>query len=495
MKKILPVILVILVGVYLSFVILKTEKTVVNNEHHEEKDTKEIPKGIHKGKLFTKDNFSLEITIYETDIPPEFRVFILDKEKPVNLDEVNLTVELKRVNKTDLIKFKKHGSYLLGNQEIVEPHSFDVKIMTSYKGKNYVWAYPSYEGRTEISQEGIKRSAIEIEAATLVRLENKIELPAEIALNADRVSHVVPQLSGVVSQVFKNLGDTINKGELLAVINSRDLAEAKREYIESVHYMELVKLTFERENNLWKKKINSEEEFFKARHTYEESKITKNVAKRKLLTLGLSESEINSTNSNSDQNLARYEIRAPFSGVVIEKHISIGEALKADSDIFMIADLSTVWANITVYAKDLKNISAGENITISSETLNKTATGKIIFVGSLVGEKTRSAKAYAVINNASGIWKPGLFVTAKISSKENKPTLVVKASSVQNFRDWDVVFINSGNIFQAQPVELGKQSGEWIEILSGLSVGAKYVSKNSYILKADIEKSGASHDH
>lgn len=209
MKKILPAILILFIGIYLAFAILKTEKVNVSSEHHEDAKAEtvdEIPKGSHRGKLFTKEGFSLEITIFETDVPPEFRVFILDKGKPVNLDEVKLTVELRRLQRTDVIKFKKKDDYLLGTQVIEEPHSFDVKIMANYKGKNYVWEYPSYEGRTELSTEAIKKSGIVIEKVRPVFMSTKLELSGEIALNTDRISHIVPQLSGIVTKVTKNMG-------------------------------------------------------------------------------------------------------------------------------------------------------------------------------------------------------------------------------------------------------------------------------------------------
>lgn len=498
-KKLIPVILIILLGGYLALSILKTEKVTVNSEHGEEAKAEtvvaEIPKGPHKGKLFTKDGFSLEITIYETGVPPEFRVFILDNGKTVNLDEVKLTVELKRLQRTDLIKFKKHEDYLLGDQEIVEPHSFDVTINASYKGKNYKWSYPSYEGRTTLTPEAIKKAKVVIEKIMPIAMENKVQLPGEIVINTDRVSHIVPQLAGIVSSVGKNMGDYVAKGDLLAVVNSRELADSKREYLEAIHHHELVKTTFARENELWKKKLTSEEEYLKSKHAVEEAVININASKQKLKALNITNSEISSLIVNPEQNLARYEIRAPYGGIVNEKHISVGEAVREDKEIYVIADMSTVWANITVYSKDINAVKPGQSITIRSEALDAVATGKIIFIGSMVGESTRSAKAYALINNPSGIWRPGIFVNAEVFQKSSIVPLAVKTDSLQTFRDWDVIFLTNGKDFQAEPVELGRKTGEWTEIISELPKGIKYVSKNSYILKADVEKSGASHDH
>ncbi len=510
MKKIIPVIIILVIGIFLGLAILKTEKIKVSsghedehghNEHEEHSESGEAEhqqghKGEHGGKVFSKDNFTLELAIFEKGVPPEFRVYIENHHKPVSPDEVKLIIELNRfAGKKDIINFKSQKTYLLGDKTVEEPHSFDVSIKANWQGKDYQWQYSSYEGRTELSFEEIIRAGIAIEKAGPVKMEETVDLPAEIIMNSDRVSHVVPQISGVVTDVFKNLGDKTKKGETIAIINSRELADAKSEYIESIHHLELVKDAFNREEILWKKKISSEENYFIKRHALEEGQINNYAAKQKLATLGLTNSEINSLELNPNQNLARYEIHSPFTGTVIEKHISMGEAVKPDSDIFIISDLSTVWANITVYAKDSNYINLGQKIKIKNDANNTSDWGKIIYIGSLVGKDTRTAKVYALINNKSGIWKPGTFITANLVKKTFTVPVAVKESAIQTFRDWNVVFLNSENQFEVQPVELGRHVGNWVEVKSGLLPGQKYAVNNSYILKADIEKSGASHDH
>lgn len=498
MKKILAIFSVLIIGFILAFSILKTEKVVsVSSEEHEtgEHTEAEGEKGSHGGKLLSKDNFSVEITIFEKGVPPEFRVYAYENAKPINLNDVSLNIELERIQSKNIINFKKQNDYLLGDKVIEEPHSFDVNVNAKWQGKDYSWKYGSYEGRTELNEDMIKKSDIKIERAGQVYFENNIDLPGEIVLNADRVAHVVPQLQGVVTSVSKNLGDIVRKGDVLATINSRELADAKREYIESIHHLELVKAAFDREDKLWKKKITSEEEYFTKRHAYEEGKINNYVAGQKLTTLGLAKSEISSLELKPNQDLSSYKIFSPFSGTVIEKHISIGEAIKSDSDIFKIADLSSLWVEITVSPKDVHLIKKGAKILLKSSSINKQVTGKLVFVSSIIVENTRKAKAFALIDNSSGVWSPGLFITATIPKEKQMVKVAVRKSAIQTFRDWDVVFVRSGNVFQAQPIETGSKTDEWVEVLSGISSGTQYVSKNSFIIKADIEKSGASHDH
>jgi cobalt-zinc-cadmium efflux system membrane fusion protein len=134
-------------------------------------------------------------------------------------------------------------------------------------------------------------------------------------------------------------------------------------------------------------------------------------------------------------------------------------------------------------------------VTVRSDALGTEVEGKIVYVGSLVGGEARSAVARVVLPDPGRRWRPGLFVTAVVVQEEVTVPVAVKREGLQKFRDWDVVFVRVGNLFEARPLELGRKDGEWVEVLSGLDSGEKYASANSFILKADVGKAGASHDH
>ena len=125
-------------------------------------------------------------------------------------------------------------------------------------------------------------------------------------------------------------------------------------------------------------------------------------AERKLKALGLSESEMNSLNQQNDKELTHYAIRAPFDGVVIRKHMSLGEWVKEDQEIYLVADLSTVWVDIIVYAKDLSSLAIGQEATVRIDSNGVEGVGKLSYVGPLVGEDTRTAKARVVLPNPDG---------------------------------------------------------------------------------------------
>lgn len=455
-------------------------------------------KGPHGGRLLSEGDFQVEVTIFERGVPPEFRVYAYQSGKPLDLSEVKVSIDVHRLGgRVDRISFKKEGDFLRGDSVVYEPHSFEVKVAAEWKGKTYRMGYAQVEARTEMSPEAAKAGGVEVEEAGPAKMKSILELQGEIALNPDRVAHVVPRFDAIVTEVRKTLGDKVSKGEVIAVIDSKELAAAKVDYILDVKKLEFAQLSFDREEQLWKKKITPEEDYLKRRQELENSRIEVRAASQKLRALGIGAAEVKALADahDQDQNLAQYEVRAPLDGVVIEKHVALGEAVKDDAEIFAIADLSTVLARITVHAKDIKSVKVGQNLTLKADALGAETSGTLAYLGPLIGKDTRTAQAHVQIPNPDAIWRPGLFVTVRLVQEEFTVPVAVRADAIQKFRDWDVVFIQDGNLYEAVSLELGRREGDWVEILSGLPAGKKYVSKNSFLIKADILKSGATHDH
>lgn len=447
-------------------------------------------KGPHGGKLLTKDDFGLEVKIFEEGVPPEYRLYGFDDGKPLPPTAFDATITLKRLERTDMIHFSPRGDYLLGDREIVEPHSFDVTVKATRDGRSYEWTYESYEGRTEIKPEELKSAGVVIERVGPARMKNVIELPAQIALNADRTAHVVPRVRGVVTEVRKNLGDRVNRGEIIAVLSSGDLATARQAYLESVQRLELARVTAAREEQLWKKKISPEEDYLISRNALAEAQLARQASAQRLAALGVAAGEV-----RGQTDLARYVLRSPLTGVVIGKHVTVGEAAEATATLFTVADLSTVWTDISVPQNQLAAIRTGQQVIVHWEDESVRQIGTVTYVEPLVGEETRSARARVVIPNPSGVWRPGLLVKVDVTQNESMVPLAVKAEALQTFRDWDVVFKRRGTVYEIGILEMGVTDGEWVEVLAGLEPGEEYVSGNSFVVKAEIGKSGASHDH
>jgi cobalt-zinc-cadmium efflux system membrane fusion protein len=196
----------------------------------------------------------------------------------------------------------------------------------------------------------------------------------------------------------------------------------------------------------------------------------------------------------SNQGLQSYDVRALHSGVVIKRHATVGEFVKEGDELFVVADLSEIWADFQVYRDDVDSIETGEKIRIDMGT-GEPLPAMVTYTSPLIDEATQSRQIRAVLANASGRLRPGLFVSAVVASDQGMVPIAVRTEAVQSFRNFNVVFLTDGHEFQAAPVKLGRADGDHVEVLSGIAAGQSYVSRNSFIVKADIEKSGASHDH
>lgn len=196
----------------------------------------------------------------------------------------------------------------------------------------------------------------------------------------------------------------------------------------------------------------------------------------------------------SNQSLQAYEIRSQVEGVVIKRHATAGEFVSETREIFIVADLSEIWADFQLYRDDFGPIAAGQRITVDlgNGTL---IPATVTYLSPVIDEATQSRLIRAILPNPSAGLRPGLFVSAVLSSALDPVPVAVKREAIQTFRDWSVVYVTDGHVFQAMPVELGRKDSEYIEIRSGIEAGARYVSTNSFVVKADVEKSGASHDH
>lgn len=483
---IIVVVSVLFLGLLIAIPFLRKNQTM---PAHDSEATGEVAKGQHRGRLLVKDDFQLEVTIFESGVPPEYRLYAYENSKPVDPSEVKAEIQLMRLGgRVDNFQFKKEGDYLRGNGIVEEPHSFDVSVKATYKGKNYQWQYPSYEGRTTMTAEGIRNAGIEIETAGPAQMKTVIELPGEIILNPDRQTHVLPRFDGIVTSVSADLGARVSKGQPLATMESMQLAEEKSEYVEAIHEHEFAKKAYEREQLLWDKKITSEQDYLAKQHEYEEARIRFQTASQKLKAAGVG------TNGSTTQ-LSAFTIRSPIAGAIIEKNVASGQAVQSTDKLFVVADLSSIYAEVTIPAQLIGAIREGQAVRVVSDILNLESQRRLTYVGPLLGEQTRSAKARVLLANPDEIWKPGLFVKVFVVQEEITVPVAVKATALQTFRDWNVVFLAVGNAFEIRPLELGRRNDEWVEVLSGISAGDRYVAKNSFIVKADVEKSGATHDH
>jgi len=196
----------------------------------------------------------------------------------------------------------------------------------------------------------------------------------------------------------------------------------------------------------------------------------------------------------SNISLSNYNVTAPFSGTVLSRNVAAGD-LAADQALFEIADLSKLWVDLHLFGADAQNIRPGLPVQVIRLTDNVSIDTQIDRVLPGTATASQSTVARAIIENADGQWRPGAAVRANVAIAEKPVAMWVPLSALQKFRDWDVVFIRSGDEYEIRPLTLGQRDAKNIEVLEGLKVGDEIVTEQSYLVKADIEKSGASHDH
>ncbi len=340
----------------------------------------------------------------------------------------------------------------------------------------------------------MKTHGIELAVAGPGKLERTITLPGEVRLNADRVAHIVPRVSGMVREVRKNLGDAVTPGEVIAVLDSRELADAKAADLAAATRHTLAEANLERIATLFEKKIAPEEELLKARQAVAETDIEHRTAEAKLHALGLTQQQVENLHEEKDTDYSRYEIKAPFAGTVIEKHITLGEVVNPETSCFVLADLSDVWIDVTVYPQDVPHVAPGRPVIVSAPGID-THRGAIAYVSPKVDEGTRTGVARVVLPNADGHWRPGMFVRADLVVAAEDARVVVPDSAIQTIENQPVVFVEEHEGFEKRPVLIGRTSGTRREILSGLDPGERYVTTGTFILKAELGKAEAEHEH
>ncbi|CAI2719655.1 efflux RND transporter periplasmic adaptor subunit [Nitrospina watsonii] len=600
-KSLLPVATILILGAAFGWAIVSPETVpFLHLAPHEHNDTihkhddgahgagddhddhaSDMPRGPHNGMLFTQDDLQLEVVLYEQGVPPEFRVYPMTADgTAIPLEDVTVQIDLKRMERTDAVRFKPVGQYLLGDEEVVEPHSFVMQIQAMWNGKEHRWTHEQIEFRVEIPEEQADNAGIAVAEAGPRAIGDVVTLDGEIGLDEKRVAHIVPRVESLVVDVYKDMGDSVNVGDLLAVLQSRELADAKNEYLAAVKQAKPVRLdherqklifdntlimldlltknlslddlyskiddlflghsraqivpayakrvrtqaVYEREKTLYEKKISSRAEYLLALEEFQTAKAQYAASReqvhyqgklsllektqalemaelniktqaQKLRTLGLTGHDIERLTSASPPPFTHYELRSEIAGTVIDKHIAVGEAIKKDFSVFMVADLSEVWVNIAIPSRDMDLVELGQKIQVRAENADMKAVGKLFFLGAVLDEKTRTVTGRIVIPNDQLKWRPGTYVKVDLIRDTKSVPVAVPVKAVQTFRDWDVVFIKVGNQYEPRPVKLGHSDGHWVEIVEGLRPDDTYVKENSFIIKAELQKSAATHSH
>lgn len=379
-------------------------------------ETEALERGPHGGRLLSDGDFRLELAIYETGVPPQWRVWLYDGDKLLPPSAATVRVTLTRLGgEVNEFAFVPEGDFLRGQGVVEEPHSFDVVVAATAEGKSHEWRFESYEGRTQIEAATASAMGVVTKEAGPVVLKEQLTLTGTVQADPSRISRVRARYPGVVREIAVQPFSTIARGAVLAQVQS-------------------------------------------------------------------------------NESLLNYPVTAPIGGTIVEQQAQVGEAT-GDTALFTIVDISRVWVELDVFQRELGRIEESQRVELLDLDGRQIATGHISRVAPLAVHGSQSVRARVVIDNASGQLRPGQFVTGRVTVAETRVDLAVERAALQRFRDFDVVFANIGDSYEVRMLELGRSDADHLEVTGGLKPGTRYVSGNSYLIKADIEKAGASHDH
>ena len=345
-----------------------------------------------------------------------------------------------------------------------------------------------------MDDEQIKLAEIRQQAVEPSIIARRLTAPGAIVPDSGRVAHISVRIAGTVAELRKNVGDVVAKGEIVAVLESRDVADAKSEYLAARLSNELQQDLTERDKRLWESRAVPEQQFIRSRNAAAMAAMRFHIARQKLLVLGVQDDEVGELPTAFEATLRTQNIRAPISGRVAERKVELGMAVGRDNletELFVIVDLSTVWVDLAVSSADLPGLKEGQAVKVNGRNRQQTATGKIVFVSPLLDKDTRTARLIATLDNSSGHWRPGTFVTAAIAVDEKAAAAVVPLSAIQTIDGRKAVFVRNKDGFEKRDVALGQRDGDLVEIASGLTAGEVIAVSNTFSLKAELSKPGS----
>jgi len=351
--------------------------------------------------------------------------------------------------------------------------------------------------RIALSDEQIRDAGVTLAQVSGGTLKRHFLAPGSLVPDADHIARVSVRVLATVAELRKRLGDSVEKGEIVAAIESREIADAKSEYLAARLTNELRQTLFNRQKVLAESRTVSENEFLRTRLTADDAKIKLDSARQKLFALGLSEGEIAELPSQPPESLRAQFLRSPIAGRVSERRVDLGGLVGREgqeSELFVIVNLDDIWVDLAISPEDIASVREGQPIVIRAIGIEGEASAQVIFVSPLLDRETRNARVIASMPNPNHRWKPGTFVTAEIPLGGERSGVIVPKRALQSVRGAPTAFVRDAGGFEARPVRTGLEDDDDIEILGGLSPGETIAVTNTFTLKAELEKGEVEHD-
>ena len=349
-------------------------------------------------------------------------------------------------------------------------------------------------GLVKLTDAQIDKAGIRAAPAVGGRLTRHLHVPGTIVPSANNTARIAVKTQGIVAELRKSLGDTVAKGEIVALLDSRDIADTKGEYLAARLSADLQKTLYERDKALWDKRISSEQQYLRSQASYQDLKVKEDAARRKLTFLGLSQAEIDALPTQPEAQFERQEIRSPIAGKIVERRVDLGAAVGRDNletELYSVVDLSKVWVDLAVSPGDLPLVREGQTVTVRTEVTGEEGRGRIVFIGPVLDQNTRAARVVAELANPDETWRPGSFVAAEIEVSDKAVRVLVPADAVQTLEGKPNVFVRVADGFEARPVTVGRSDDRNVEVTAGLEPGEVIVVANSFTLKSELGKAAA----
>jgi cobalt-zinc-cadmium efflux system membrane fusion protein len=336
-----------------------------------------------------------------------------------------------------------------------------------------------------MSEAQVKANGIGVVAAQAATIRDTLHLPAQVLVNADRSVAIAAPARGIVQAVLVSPGSVVRKGQDLLTLQSPDVAEWRADAAVATQRLALARTVHARERKLWDERISARQDLELAEAALAEATLQAEATRQRLATLGIA----------GGSTLGAVTLRAPLAGMVIERPAVAGMAVDGTQSLLTIADLDQVWIEAAVPNDSLAQVTPGMPATVTAAALAEPLHGTVSFIGPVLGQATRMATARITLANPGLRLRPGMLATVDLLGQPADAAVTVAADAVQTVHERSVVFVRTAAGFEPRTVVTGRTDGRRTAIVKGLAAGTLYAAAGSYLLKADLGKSEAEHDH
>lgn len=347
------------------------------------------------------------------------------------------------------------------------------------------------EGEIQLTSQQMVEQGLKVAVASTGLVEKLTTLPGKLVVNTDQQAHISPNFSGHVEQVNVALGQSVQKGQTLAVLIVPELIDQQANLRMAQVNLDLARKDYQREQQLWSQGISAKQDYQRAENAYRQAQITVQSSQARLNALGA-----------SGNNNGRFLIKAPISGVISKKDIVVGENVQLADQLFVIENLKDLWLEFNLPNTSNIHLQAGQILNFKTNGSDQNYQAKVQTLNSQADLQTGRLQVRAKVTTQADVLRPNVLVNVFVTDAQAKTALRVQKKALQQVEGKPVVFVieseEKGLVhLKAQPIEVGvsSQDGQWLEVISGLTEGQKYIADGSFLLKSELEKDEAGHGH